>query len=140
MRKQRAAADRGHANAQGSLGIMYQNGWGVTQNDAEALRWYRLAADQGNATAQRWLGSMYENGRGVTQSLDEAARWYRLAADQGNEGTKRGLAWIDPGYARARASRDAVGRTDEAGAFSSSPLAHRRGAVVDSVLWWIGFE
>ena len=42
-------ADQGHAGAQYNLGIMYANGYGVPEDDAEAVRWYRLAADQGHA-------------------------------------------------------------------------------------------
>ena len=34
------------------LGVMYSDGQGVPQNDAEAVRWYRLAAEQGHAEAQ----------------------------------------------------------------------------------------
>ena len=78
------AADQGDADAQYNLGLMYYNGDGVTQDDAEALKWYRLAADQGDATAQSNLGSMYANGDGVTQDDAEALKWYRKAADQGN--------------------------------------------------------
>jgi uncharacterized caspase-like protein len=63
---------------------MYENGRGVNQDYAEALKWYRKAADQGYADGQYALGFMYENGRGVTQDYAEALKWYRKAADQGN--------------------------------------------------------
>jgi TPR repeat protein len=36
----------------------------VTQDHAEAARWYRKAADQGLAAAQISLGIMYEHGQG----------------------------------------------------------------------------
>ena len=62
---------------------MCDNGYGVLQDDAEAVRWYRLAADQGHAKAQYNLGVMYDNGDGVPQDYAEAVSWYRLAADQG---------------------------------------------------------
>ena len=62
---------------------MYQSGQGVTQDHAEAVRWYRKAADQGYAVAQNNLGVMYGSGLGVRQDHAEAARWYRKAADQG---------------------------------------------------------
>jgi TPR repeat protein len=62
---------------------MYSNGYGVAQNYAEALKWYRLSAEQGEATAQYNLGYMYEYGRGVAQDYTQAMRWYRQAADQG---------------------------------------------------------
>jgi TPR repeat protein len=44
---------------------MYDEGRGVPQDDAEAVRWYRKAAEQGDAEAQGKLGVMYANGRGV---------------------------------------------------------------------------
>jgi TPR repeat protein len=62
---------------------MYSNGYGVAQNYAEALKWYRLAAEQGEAIAQYNLGYMYEYGRGVAKDYTQAMRWYRQAADQG---------------------------------------------------------
>jgi Sel1 repeat len=48
----RMAADRGHVQAQVSVGNLYGNGIGVLKDYAEALRWYRKAADQGNDEAQ----------------------------------------------------------------------------------------
>ena len=80
----RLAADQGDAGAQYDLGLMYAEGRGVPQDNAEAARWFRLAADQGHAEAQYDLGIAYVNGRGVPQDEDEAARWFRLAADQGD--------------------------------------------------------
>ena len=43
----RPLADQGNAQAQFKLGSMYDDGHGVAQSDAEALKWYRMAADQG---------------------------------------------------------------------------------------------
>ena len=34
---------------------MYAEGWGVSQSDAEAVRWYRKAAEQGYAEARKIL-------------------------------------------------------------------------------------
>ena len=56
---------------------------GVTQDYAEAVRWYRKAAEQGFANAQYLLGVCYTKGEGVTQDYAEAVRWYRKAAEQG---------------------------------------------------------
>ena len=80
----RPLAEQGNAAAQYNLGLMYANGEGVPQNDAEAAKWYRLAAVQGNAPAQYNLGVMYRTGEGVPQDGAEAVKWYRLAADQGD--------------------------------------------------------
>ena len=63
---------------------MYELGRGVTQNEAEAVRWLRLAAEKGNADAQYRLGFKYFFFGGVPQNHTEAARWFQLAAEQGN--------------------------------------------------------
>jgi uncharacterized protein len=62
---------------------MYDQGQGVAQNDAEAMKWYRLAADQGLAVAQFGLAAHYASGEGVPQNDAEVMKWLRLAADQG---------------------------------------------------------
>ena len=80
----RKAAAQGDANAQYNLGVMYDNGDGVTQDYQTALKWYRKAAAQGDATAQYALGVMYDNGNGVTQDYQKALEWYRKAAAQGD--------------------------------------------------------
>ena len=78
-----AEANQGAAYAQFNLGVMYDNGDGVPENDAEAVRWFRKAADQGYAPAQFNLGNMYHFGEGVPVNDAEAVKWYRKAADQG---------------------------------------------------------
>jgi hypothetical protein len=77
-------ARAGDPQAQSALGWMYQHGWGVPQNHAEAARWYLRAAEQGHVIAQSNLGVMYANGWGVPEDLVEAGRWFRMAAEQGN--------------------------------------------------------
>jgi hypothetical protein len=62
---------------------MYSHGLGVTQDHAEAMKWYRKSADQGLAIAQNDLGAMYTHGHGVPQNHAEAIGWYRKAAEQG---------------------------------------------------------
>ena len=80
----RVLAEQGDAEAQFTLGGMYQFGQGVAEDDAEAVRWFRRAADQGHAFAQFNLATMSATGEGVPQDDAEAGRWFRLAADQGN--------------------------------------------------------
>lgn len=77
-------ADRGNANAQTALAMMYWDGRGVGKSQSEAARWFRRAAEQGDADAQTMLGNLYLSGQGVEQNQAEALRWYRKAADQGN--------------------------------------------------------
>ncbi|HEV2335930.1 MAG TPA: TIR domain-containing protein [Stellaceae bacterium] len=79
----RLAADQGNSDAQDKIGLLYDLGRGVSENQEEALHWYRMAAGQGNAAAQFHIGFLYSNGRGVSKDFGEAARWYRKSADQG---------------------------------------------------------
>ena len=92
LRKWRPLAEDGHAQAQLSLGTMYDKGQGVAQDYAEAATWYRKAAEQDLALAQHNLGRMYQAGRGVTQDFAEAAKWYLKAADQGVIEAQQNLA------------------------------------------------
>ena len=46
-------------------GQAYEEGRGVSQDYAEAAKWYRRAADEGNADAENSLGWLYRSGRGV---------------------------------------------------------------------------
>ena len=41
-------AEAGDANAQLLLGVMYDHGKGVLEDDKEAVKWYRKAAEQGH--------------------------------------------------------------------------------------------
>ena len=63
--------------------MLYDEGRGVPENDAEAARLYRLAAEQDYTSAQYNLGVMYSRGIGVPENGAEAVRWYRKAADKG---------------------------------------------------------
>ena len=85
VRWYRLAAEQGHAYAQYNLGLMYRQGEGVPQDDAEAVRWYRLAAEQGDAVAQFNLGcGVRKRTRVSPRTVAEAVRWCRLAAEQGD--------------------------------------------------------
>jgi uncharacterized protein len=83
LRLFRPLADQGVASAQFNLGLMYANGRGAPQDDAEAVKWYRRGANQGDAASQTAVGNMYHLGRGVPQDYTEALKWFRRAADQG---------------------------------------------------------
>jgi TPR repeat protein len=83
LREWRPLAEQGHADAQYNLGVMYDEGRGVLQDDKTAVKWYTLAAEQGQAHAQFNLGLMYYNGEGVPQDYKTGVKWYTLAAGQG---------------------------------------------------------
>ena len=76
------AAERGNAEAQFNLAIMYENGlvdsrYVAEGNHSEAMRWLLAAAEQGLARAQVKLAEMYgEEPDGSVQ----ACEWYLLAA------------------------------------------------------------
>ncbi|HEY1382253.1 MAG TPA: hypothetical protein VGF43_01490 [Dongiaceae bacterium] len=78
----RKAAEQGHARAQNNLGILYDNGQGVSQDYAEAARWYRKAAELGYVEAQYNLGNMYYEGQGVERDYIEAKKWFQKGAEQ----------------------------------------------------------
>lgn len=61
LRELKPLAEQGNAVAQYGLGIMYDNGQGVAEDDKEAVKWYRLAAEQGNVFAQYDLGVSYQD-------------------------------------------------------------------------------
>ena len=44
LKEWKPLAEQGYAKAQYNLAVMYDNGRGVTQNYAEAMKWYRKAA------------------------------------------------------------------------------------------------
>ena len=109
VRLYRLSAKQGNAEAQYSLGLMYDKGQGVPQDYKEAARlyrlsakqgnpgaltWYRLSAKQGNAEAQYNLGLMYEKGQVVPKDFKEAFKWSKLAADQGNASTQNNLSYM----------------------------------------------
>jgi hypothetical protein len=79
----RKAAEQGDASAQFSLAVIYDEGEGVQQDNAQAAKWYRKAADQNDSTAQLVLGNMYYDGRGVPQDYVQAYEWLNLSAAQG---------------------------------------------------------
>src|SRR5580698_994906 len=87
----RERANAGDAAAQVDLGSIYDNGRGVPQDYAQAVRWYAKAAEQANAEGQFNLGVMYTNGQGVARDYTQAVKWYRKAAEQGNAGGQFGL-------------------------------------------------
>ncbi len=77
-------ADAGDARAQSNIGVMYDNGDVVAEDDVEAVRWFMLSAEGGFPPGQFNLANMYKNGAGVAQNLNLAHRWYQAAARQGH--------------------------------------------------------
>ena len=87
-------AERGEADAQYRLAIMYQNGLGVVRNELLAVKWMIAAANQGFPLAQHGLGFMYMEGDCVVKNGNKAVEWFRKAADQGMAGSQTTLAMM----------------------------------------------
>ena len=89
----RPLAEQGVPIAQFNLGLLYLDGHGVPQSDAEAVNWFRRAAEQDYAPAQHNLGAMYGSGEGVKRDYIQAYKWMNLCAAKGNSGcvTQRDL-------------------------------------------------
>jgi len=85
VKEWRPLAEQGHAGAQYYLGVMYEMGLGVPQDEAEAVRWIRLAAEFGFADAQNHLGAMYARGVGMPKDLVMAHMWSEIASANGSE-------------------------------------------------------
>ena len=88
LEETRVLAEQGDAISQYNLGLMYDRGVGVPEDDVEAVRWHRLAAEQGYAIAQYQLGYMYALGEGVPEDDVLAYMWVHLAAAEGNENAR----------------------------------------------------
>ena len=90
----RLAAERGHAEAQYHLGLMYLNGRGVRRAYDAGARWLREAADQGHALAQRNLAVLYFKGEGVPRDHVATVEWLNRSAVQGCVSAQMDLARV----------------------------------------------
>jgi TPR repeat protein len=144
----RERARTGDAEAQAELASIYYEGRGVTQDYAEAVKWWMYAenrnaeaqrsliaaykrwiaeAENGGLKAQVALGTIYIHTSGYTSkaarlvSFQDADRWFRMAAEQGGIGAQVGLGIM---Y-RCRAD-DAVRRIENESAPPTFPLPRAR--------------
>ncbi len=77
------SAKAGQPEASNMLGILYQEGRGVPQNERTALVFFQEAAIKGSRHAQMNLARAYELGLGTPQDQTRAVLWYRKAAEGG---------------------------------------------------------
>lgn len=90
----RAAADQGYALALSSLGSLYEGGYGLDADPAEAARLYEQAAADGVVVAMENLAKLYEDGRGVSQDYGRAIELYDQAAETGSPYASGSLGWL----------------------------------------------
>lgn len=77
------------ANELFTIGLCYQNGDGITQNNYKAVEYFHKAADQGHITAMYNLGLCYENGIGAEKSIVLAKQWYQRASSSNKNASLR---------------------------------------------------
>lgn len=65
--------------------MSYLYGYGVDEDNAQAIQWLRQGAAQEDDIAQYYLGVCYKNGYGVERSVSAALNLFRKAAEQGND-------------------------------------------------------
>ena len=88
-------AEAGDVVAQYNLGVMYDNGEGVPEDDVEAVKWFRKAAEQDYAMAQHNLGNMYHTGEGGPKDYAKAYMFFNLAAAKDFEISKKYRDFIE---------------------------------------------
>src|SRR5689334_18292431 len=79
------AAEAGDADSQYNLGILYDNGlddngYAVTGNRRQAVKWLLAAAEQGLPRAQVKLAEVYADAPDISGSHTAAGGWFLLAA------------------------------------------------------------
>ncbi len=79
-----ALAQRGNAEASFNLGVLYEDGLGVSEDLDQALLHYETAATGGSFKAQYRLGLLYFTGKKVPLDKVKAKRWLTKAAAEGD--------------------------------------------------------
>jgi TPR repeat protein len=82
------AANRGLANAQHNLALLYVHGKGVPRDTHKAISWYTKAAEQGLSLSQFNLAQIYSEkafdrdfDKNTDRDLKEAIKWYEKCKD-----------------------------------------------------------
>lgn len=84
----RKAAEQNDANACYCMALCYMFGFGVIQDDNEAIEWTRKAAELGNNASQYNLGAYYMN----SQDFENGRLWWQKASKSGHGGASYMLA------------------------------------------------
>ncbi|MGC9261372.1 MAG: tetratricopeptide repeat protein [Phycisphaerae bacterium] len=84
MQKFRSDAEAGNYKAMYHIGVLYENGEGVSRSLPKAIQWYRRAAAGEFPAAMVQIGVLYQDGYGVAENYRQAMIWYRRAAAKGS--------------------------------------------------------
>lgn len=95
MKHMVALAEKGGAESQFNLGVVYSNpfdvnGYGVGGNRADAIKWLLRAAEQGLPRAQLKLAEMYAETPAESGSQVKACTWFLLAAANTTDARRQG--------------------------------------------------
>ena len=71
----------------GMLGLAYERGKGVPQDNSQAIKWYCTAVMQRAPEAEYFLDPVYAEGRDVPQDDAQAIEWICKAAQPGSQAT-----------------------------------------------------
>jgi uncharacterized protein len=85
-------AEKGQADSEYRLGLIFETGEHGVQSDKEAHKWFLRAAFHGIAAAQAKVCEYCRDGRGVAKNDEEAFKWCRKAAEQGHRESQLRLA------------------------------------------------
>ncbi|MBV5321173.1 MAG: sel1 repeat family protein [Sulfuricurvum sp.] len=88
---------RGDKIAQYQVGVMYEQGNGIEQNQSLAAHWFEESAKQGFVDAQYNIAIMYASGRGVRADEGLAMMWLSRAAKQKDHEARKLLLKIIDG-------------------------------------------
>jgi TPR repeat protein len=87
-------ANQNDAKACYNLGLMYQDGDGVTKSMDEAVKWYTKSADLGYKEAQYTLASLVFQRQIQSISYPQAVTYYEQAAKQGHVKSQLNLGML----------------------------------------------
>ncbi|KAK8835361.1 hypothetical protein M9Y10_033664 [Tritrichomonas musculus] len=90
----RQSSDKGNSYASYLLGLLYENGEGVTKSFKNASSYYQKSADQGNSNGLNRIGFCYKNGYGVEKNYTKAIEFYQKSKDLGNPFAYNNLGFL----------------------------------------------
>ncbi len=76
-----ATARAGSPEAQEMVGMMFAQGLGIEEDQAQALRWLERAAQNFQPLSMHHVGIRYFSGQGVRRDLQRGVMWVFLATD-----------------------------------------------------------
>ncbi len=80
----RARAERGDANAMYNLGVFYDIGRGLPQDQVMARVWFQRAAEKGESRGAYNLACSYRDGEGGPVDKVQAAKYFRMSGEKGH--------------------------------------------------------